>query len=406
MSVAYTLGTVFRLKRSQRCVARFYFVSYNQLSVRAFAMAAAMFMNSNSLPIALMQSLVGTVHALKWDKDDNKNAMLGRALTYLVLYSTLGMVLRWSYGVRLLAQADDEVTPPTPSDETTPLLSDRPQTYGGDTTETDTPTITVQPPPISPRPLVRRRTTFYASFPNTPNRSRMNLPSIESEAPSARDSTVNLPPQSTSDTDSDVEEDRFGQPGSAILPTSGRPVTSAPEESSVKQFLRRSRRRAKRVWAEFNDFMTVPLWAALLSIIVACIPPLQHTLDVHMQPVKGAINRAGSCSIPVTLLVLGAYMYKFPDENTPAIPTRHRSVVDHSKSHASLIDSVRDMFNMKQSTPEVKVKHPGETKTVAIAVLSRMIITPVLVMPIVAFGAKFDIHAILEEYVCCTSLCC
>lgn len=34
--------------------------------------------------------------------------MLGRALTYLVLYSTLGMMLRWSYGVHLLTQADDE----------------------------------------------------------------------------------------------------------------------------------------------------------------------------------------------------------------------------------------------------------------------------------------------------------
>ncbi len=57
-------------------------------------MAAAMFMNSNSLPIALMQSLVVTVSDLKWGKSDNENSMLGRALTYLVLYSTLGMVVR------------------------------------------------------------------------------------------------------------------------------------------------------------------------------------------------------------------------------------------------------------------------------------------------------------------------
>ena len=57
-------------------------------------MAAAMFMNSNSLPIALMQSLVGTVKGLKWGKDDTRNEMLGRALTYLVLYSTLGMMVR------------------------------------------------------------------------------------------------------------------------------------------------------------------------------------------------------------------------------------------------------------------------------------------------------------------------
>lgn len=52
-----------------------------------------MFMNSNSLPIALMQSLVVTVPGLKWGDDDNEDAMVGRALTYLVLYSTLGMVV-------------------------------------------------------------------------------------------------------------------------------------------------------------------------------------------------------------------------------------------------------------------------------------------------------------------------
>lgn len=38
-AVAYALGTVFRLKKSQR----------------AFAMCASMFQNSNSLPIALIQ---------------------------------------------------------------------------------------------------------------------------------------------------------------------------------------------------------------------------------------------------------------------------------------------------------------------------------------------------------------
>ena len=62
--------------------------------IRAFAIAASMFMNSNSLPIALMQSLVITVPGLKWDDDDSADAMVGRALTYLVLYSTLGMVVR------------------------------------------------------------------------------------------------------------------------------------------------------------------------------------------------------------------------------------------------------------------------------------------------------------------------
>ena len=73
LHVAFFLAALFRLRPSQR----------------SFVVAAAMFMNSNSLPIALMQSLVITVPGLKWEEEDNKNAMLGRALTYLVLYSTL-----------------------------------------------------------------------------------------------------------------------------------------------------------------------------------------------------------------------------------------------------------------------------------------------------------------------------
>ena len=53
-----------------------------------------MFMNSNALPIALMQSLVFSVPDLRWGDDDSKDMMLGRALTYLTMYSTLGMVVR------------------------------------------------------------------------------------------------------------------------------------------------------------------------------------------------------------------------------------------------------------------------------------------------------------------------
>ena len=95
MVVAYVLGLIFRLKRSQRCVSSIRCSVIRLIvGIRSFAVAASMFMNSNSLPIALMQSLVITVPGLKWGEDDNKNAMVGRALTYLVLYSTLGMVVR------------------------------------------------------------------------------------------------------------------------------------------------------------------------------------------------------------------------------------------------------------------------------------------------------------------------
>jgi len=69
-------------------------------------MAAAMFMNSNALPIALMQSLVVSVPDLAWGSQDNKNAMLGRALTYLTMYSTLGMVVSALFSVIFRLRSD------------------------------------------------------------------------------------------------------------------------------------------------------------------------------------------------------------------------------------------------------------------------------------------------------------
>lgn len=54
-----------------------------------------------------MQSLIVSVSDLKWGPDDTQDEMLGRALSYLVLFSTLGIILRWSVGVKLLSVADD-----------------------------------------------------------------------------------------------------------------------------------------------------------------------------------------------------------------------------------------------------------------------------------------------------------
>ena len=76
-AVGWIMGTMLGLRGSQR----------------NFGVAASMFQNTNSLPIALMQSLVVTVQDLKWGSDDNKNAMIGRVLGYLVFYSALSMMV-------------------------------------------------------------------------------------------------------------------------------------------------------------------------------------------------------------------------------------------------------------------------------------------------------------------------
>ncbi|KAJ7600597.1 auxin efflux carrier [Mycena floridula] len=369
MSVAFILGSIFRLKKSQR----------------SFALAASMFMNSNSLPIALMQSLVVTVKGLKWGDDDNKNAMLGRALSYLVLYSTLGMILRWSYGVRLLTQADDEIEEVTNAavDENSPLLSSI-HPY-------DPPHVSHSIPPeiiihksARPTPL-RAGSKFYNSFPNSPNMSRINLSENE---PTSSVSTIVASSPHGSDSDSDLED---MENNDSSLPTTS---SFPPQPSATHVFLRNSRQRISKSWSAFCEFMTVPLWAALASIVVACIGPIQHALDVHLQPIKGALASAGSCSIPITLVVLGAYFYQPPAEEDSK-QNRPRS-----KKSQSLLRNVREMFSDRKNSSrknQVEPVRPGETKTVAIAVISRMILTPMILLPLMGLASRFALHEIFDD---------
>jgi predicted permease len=129
--------------------------------------------------------------------------------------------------------------------------------------------------------------------------------------------------------------------------------------------------------------MTVPLWSALLSLLVACIEPLKHALLNHLKPVDNAIASAGKCSVPLTLVVLGAYFY-VPDESTK---TR------------TFLQLIRDIFRRKNPlSQENQIKpNPGETKTVFLAVASRMVITPLLLIPGMALATKNDWHEVLQE---------
>jgi len=367
MAVAFLLGWTLQLKRSQR----------------SFAVAASMFMNSNSLPIALMQSLVVTVPALRWEADDDKNSMLARALTYLVLYSTLGMVVRWSYGVRLLSQADPDGVEGSPIVDEPMGPEDRLEgrlSYNSDSLDSEhIPNIKVlgpQPPPgVAPR---KNTPNVFYSFPNTPALSVVQLPDNSSD--------LQTPYGSDDEDDGDDE-----------LPRS-RPVAE-PTRSRLHSILRRTKRRIVKSAKALNEFMTVPLWAALASFVVACVAPLQEFLKNDVQPIKGALNNAGHCSIPLTLVVLGAYFYTPPSE----VDSRRREST-HSDSTLSFAGSVRSMLNLTSASRGKRRSRdddsrPGETKTVVIAIVSRMIITPALLMPLIILCAKYDWHEVFKEYV-------
>ncbi|KAI0360353.1 hypothetical protein OH77DRAFT_675774 [Trametes cingulata] len=370
MLVAYVLSLATRLKPSQR----------------AFAMAASMFMNSNALPIALMQSLVITVPGLKWTDDDSTDAMVGRALTYLVLYSTLGMVLRWSYGVRLLSQADPEGEA---AGEASPLLTPEEDAF----------------PPCAEEEAILRHANLSPAPDTDDSMTDVDSTSVYREN---RKSFASF--ESTSRTLYDEPgASEAGDEQADALRHDAASVPPAPRRERLQQ-------RAAKAWRTFREFMTVPLWAALASLIVACIRPLQYALDEHIPPIKGAITQAGKCSIPITLVVLGAYFYTPPADTKPGEETLgsqtlplHRgygTCKGASLSRTSLIlvnvrealtGGKREEQRMGLGLSASKKSRPGETKTVVVAIASRMIITPLLLLPLMVLSRKLAFQDVFED---------
>jgi len=124
---------------------------------------------------------------------------------------------------------------------------------------------------------------------------------------------------------------------------------------------------------------------------------LQHLLDNHLEPVKGALATAGNCSIPLTLVVLGAFFYSPPKEEDSG---ESAGALSASRSTDSLADHFRDLVFFKRRRLVRRSSQPvtpGETKTVIITVISRMFITPLLMLPLMALSTKFDWHKVLED---------
>ena len=270
--------------------------------------AGAISPNSNSLPVALMQSLVVTVPMLHWEEDgepeDTTDGMLGRALTYLVLFSTLGMFLRWSVGAKLLSSVDEEVA------------------------EREVPVGTLIDHDSGADDSAQQQRSQSADSRNRPERKRTGPPGW----------AVSFP---NSPTQSDTDEQDYSNGQTEAIPP-------GEERSALRSCAARTSSIAHTIIVKpllaINAFMTAPLWAAFLSLFVALIRPLQQLIG-SLEPVVGALETAGGCSIPLTMVILGAYFYVEPtaDEDKPkAISTTPQSAATSSTAVESLSRTYTD----------------------------------------------------------------
>ena len=108
-----------------------------------------------------------------------------------------------------------------------------------------------------------RPQSIFQSFPNTPSRSHRTsvYSSEESE-------------------DEDEVDEEWG-----VEHGVGRKADEWEWWESVKRKTGKVWRPIRRTGRRIGEFMTVPLWAALLSLFVACVPPLQAGLN-ELEPLK------------------------------------------------------------------------------------------------------------------------
>nr|UPX44858.1 hypothetical protein FAC5L9_21 [Penicillium camemberti] len=379
-----------------------------------FVTAMAVFGNSNSLPISLVISLSATLQGLHWDRvpGDNDDEVAARGILYLLIFQQLGQLVRWSWGYHVLLAPKDRYLEEEEREETGETVIEQ-----GQARYTDNPAQT-----DPDEPLVRTRSSQdlqhahghtnggrFESGSQTPVSTRAysysKVSSIHSHASNAGE-----------DPDSDETNSVIGPPPTGpFLPrrsTDGNillfpdvEATARENHNTEQTYLQRGkaslRRRGyytRRFFAQKNDavwawlptkvqkalssitngawrfvrglwsFMNPPLWAMLVSVIIASVPALQHLFFDEGTFVRNSVTRAieqnAQVAVPLILVVLGANLAR----NT--LPEEALQDIDHPKA---------------------------ERKLIIASLVARMLLPTLIMAPFLALLAKFVPISILDD---------
>ena len=249
---------------------------------------------------------------------------------------------------------------------------------------------------------------LYHTFPNTP---------VQSSSPVESSPLDDVAPEGPFQPGED-DDDRSRLPYQTVVP-------STSSKWKWKSWVRRTKNAPLKFIKTFHKFMTAPLYAALASFIVALIPPLQHLIMENVTPVRGFLASAGACSVPLTMLVLGAYFYEAPQptesftmvasnregyENSPLISEEDADPeegleaprLSMSASQIGIIKYVKNVLTLRALRRRAKSRtknerRPGETTTVVVACLARMIVTPAILLPTMGAMVDRNVHPLFEE---------
>ncbi|KAI3064294.1 hypothetical protein CBS147343_8041 [Aspergillus niger] len=367
-----------------------------------FVAAMAVFGNSNSLPISLVMSLSQTLKDLHWSRvpNDNDDEVAARGILYLLIFQQLGQLVRWSWGYHVLLAPRERYLEEAEADPDTTRIGQGQERY------------TDNPEQIDPdEPLVRTRSFDEQTQASGASQEDSDAFASGQETPvTARDypySKVSSRSGGEEDSDRPALLDASAAPFMPRQSSAGDMLSFPAVHESyekkglvarIKASLRRLRGRIASGWekgtgAVFRrlptrmqkvlsvcsswirrffhglwEFMNPPLWAMLVSIVVASVPSLQNLFfdegTFVSNSVTRAINQNGQVAVPLILVVLGANL----ERNT--LPK----------------EALEDM------------EHPKEEKKLIVASLvARMLLPTIIMAPILALLAKYVPVSILDD---------
>ncbi|GJJ72961.1 auxin efflux carrier family protein [Entomortierella parvispora] len=310
-----------------------------------FVTASVLFSNTNSLPMALVQSLAMSAagsHLLR-DEHDTKELVAARGISYILFYAIFGNLVRWSYGFTLLVPKDRIELP---EDDNCYSLHGQEDAYESpveDTGPREGVLIDVDDNSSNTLFADSRGSTMSSAS------SARTLHHFDQGHESYRDSDSDLDDEITDDDDRCSFEHTAPYRSKAKGRGTGRathlqslssPISSNhdyPMRSQHRSFMSSRRRPARpslrqkagTAIGRIRQVLTPPLLTALLALVIGLVPALH---ELFMSPdsklytfVVHPIETCGAAAIPMILLCLGAQVVNFASASSSSMEGAHPS---------------------------------------------------------------------------------
>lgn len=300
-----------------------------------FVIASVLFSNTNSLPMALVQSLALSAAGARLLRDDfdTQEQAAARGISYILFYAIFGNLVRWSYGFSLLVPKDPEPSsepiiesPPTvhraPSLPNVLINVDEPSGSGTTHAAIDTA-------PSSPRTLQGDHDHNYPEYMGDDDND-----TDDQDPRTRRNSAASLfrSPKK-------VKQNRSTnlQPISPLQTPRGFSARFTPRRKRTKGSTRKMlRQKATTAIERIRQVLTPPLFTALLALVIGLVPAL-HKLIMGpdskfyayvIRPIEGC----GAAAIPMILLCLGAQVVHLSSTNATSTPDPTRPALQRRRS--------------------------------------------------------------------------